>query len=418
MKAIKRNVPQYPLSLHQELILRIETLVQTGSGLGRIELDNSSDESFQSNRKWVVLVPFTIPGERVRVRIHRNHANYSEAVLLEVLEPSEYRRVPKCKLFTQCGGCQLQHMIYDEQLRFKKEAVAEVLARKAGVLCNEIQVFGSPIEFGYRSKITPHFQKPRNCSIGNIGFLRHGHRSEIVDVEQCLIARDEINAILPSIREMVKANAVKYKKGATLLLRVDDVGVHTHPQEICRQRVGELEFLFPAGAFFQNNACILPQFTEYVTRVASSSGANRLLDVYCGCGVFGLCAAKHFIEVIGIEIDPESRYWAEENAKRNNITNARFISGQAEKIFTQVTCEANHTVVILDPPRAGCSRCFLEQLIRFSPKAIVYVSCHPATQARDIQQLLSAGYCVKEVAVFDLFPQTYHVESVVTLVKK
>ena len=417
MSKADRKERTYPFPYHHELVLRIETLTHTGSGLGRVSLEEAPACGGKNRGGWVVQVPFTIPGELVRARVFRNHANFSEADVMEILEPSEHRRPARCKLFMQCGGCQLQHIAYQQQLLFKKRGVEEALHRGAGVVCEVSRVVGSPVEYGYRTKITPHFQKPRGGVVDAIGFLRHGQMHKLVDVEHCPIARDEINSALPLIREQVRARATRYKNGATLLLRADDHGVHCQPHEICRQRVGGLEFLFPAGAFFQNNTHILPELTAHVTRTAKNTGASKLLDVYCGSGLLGLCAAKEFSEVIGVEIDEDSVLWAQQNATHNRIANARFFCGDAEKIFAHAPADARDTVVVLDPPRAGCSESFLAQLINYAPCAVVYVSCHPATQARDIKEMLAAGYNVREVAVFDLFPQTHHVESVVLLTK-
>lgn len=402
----------WPFAYHQELELEIETLTQTGEGLARTEVQSVAGEL----SRWVVLVPHTIPGERVIARVFRNQKNLSHADLVRVLRPSAQRVAPRCKLFGTCGGCQLQHMSYTAQLEWKRRGIQETLQRLARVDVEVEPVVPSPRQYGYRTKITPHFTAPRAGEIGAIGFLRAGTRHTLVDVEHCPIAREEINQVLPSLRHQVRARAARIKRGATLLLRVSDAGVHSQAHEICRQRVGDLEFLYPAGSFFQNNADILPEFTEYISREAASTGARHLLDVYCGCGLLGLCAARHFESVTGVEISEESLHWARQNAAHNGITNACFIAGDAGAIFAHAP-RAEETVVVLDPPRAGCTEQFLHQLVQYRPMAIVYVSCHPATQARDACVIMREAYRISRVRPFDLFPQTSHCECVITFVR-
>lgn len=402
----KKFVPD-PFPYHHELELRVDTLTNLGHGLGRVN-------------DWVVMVPYALPNELVRVRIYRNHKNYSDADLLEVLEPSSERVEPQCSLFGTCGGCQYQNFTYEAQLDWKKNQVQELLLHMAGVSDAQVaDVISSPNLYGYRSKITPHFQRPRAGKIGPIGFLHAAKRSEIIDVSHCPIASPKLNEALESVRAEVHAKAKSYKKGATLLLRESATGdVLTDAQEICQEQVGELKFLFPAGDFFQNNPSILLSFAEYVKGEAANFGTQRLVDAYCGSGFFGLSCASEFDSVVGIEVSEGSITWAKENARINGIENASFVKGSAESIFEQLDHDSgSDTTVIIDPPRKGCSREFLEQLFQFSPKGVVYISCNPATQMRDLKLFQEAGYKLATVQPFDLFPQTRHLECVITLTK-
>ena len=179
--------------------------------------------------------------------------------------------------------------------------------------------------------------------------------------------------------------------------------------------MGELVFSFPAGEFFQNNPSILESFTQYVGRKASENGVHNLVDAYCGSGLFCLSAASRFEQAVGIEVSEFSVQYAIENAKANDIKNTRFVLGDAASIFSQIDFGGSDSSVIIDPPRKGSSEEFLNQLIAFGPQKIVYVSCNPATQMRDLQILTDRGYKVEEVQPFDLFPQTKHLECVVTL---
>ncbi|MEM1296983.1 MAG: methyltransferase domain-containing protein, partial [Verrucomicrobiota bacterium] len=269
------------------------------------------------------------------------------------------------------------------------------------------------------SKITPHFQKPRSGKIGPIGFLHTAKRSQIIDVPECPIASPALNKNLSSIRKDVKKRANSFRKGATLLLRESATGaVLTDAHEICEEQVGNLKFLFPAGDFFQNNPSILSSFVGYVKSQAQTFSSPKLVDAYCGSGFFGLSCASEFESVIGIEVSEGSIAWAKKNAQINQIENASFIKGSAEAIFDHLEENSgSETTVIIDPPRKGCSREFLEQLFEFSPEGVVYISCNPATQMRDLKLFQEANYQLKKVQPFDLFPQTRHLECVITLSK-
>jgi len=183
------------------------------------------------------------------------------------------------------------------------------------------------------------------------------------------------------------------------------------------EKVGELTFSFLAKDFFQNNPFILPDFTDYAAKQATHSNNKFLIDAYCGSGLFALSLAKHFDKVKGIEVSETSTSWAHQNAKLNNIDNTEFIAASAEAIFKSIDFPAKQTTVVIDPPRAGCSQEFLDQLFNYAPNTCVYISCEPATQMRDLKYFLESGYKIKDIQPFDLFPQTRHLECIVTLTK-
>jgi len=487
---VAKKFNAYPFAYHAEIELEISTLTNRGHGLGRVELPEELEPNEMENagrsgndaapnkkglpdarptdlaqsknslsgraaseppankmglRPWVVMVPFTLPGERVRVRVFRNHKNYSEADLLKVLRASPHRVEPRCELFGECGGCQYQHLDYAEQLAWKRRQVEELLQHMAGIAHPVAPVIASPRQFGYRSKITPHFKVGRP----HIGFLRQGTRFDVVDVPQCAIATPEINARLAEVRERTRERLIRgeYKRDATLLLRHAAEGVTTDYDAVITEEVGGVQPLlsgeesrsqtgpprptdegssgvsgrltlrFLARDFFQNNPFILPAFTGYVREQAAGSGARFLVDAYCGSGLFALSAASAFERVAGVEISESSIRFAQENAAANGIANARFLAGDASAIFAGLDFPANETAVIIDPPRRGCDETFLKQLFAFGPRAVVYVSCDPATQMRDLRFFLEAGYTLNAVQPFDLFPQTRHLECVITLTR-
>lgn len=487
----KKKFNDQPFAYHQEIELEITTLTNLGSGLGRVQIGPNDEsapgtarstpsEAPSENREsknenpsgWVVMVPFTLPGERVRARVFRNHKNFSEADLVEVLKASPDRVTPKCPLFGRCGGCQYQHLSYEGQRVWKQRQVAELLEHMAGITFPVSPVVASPREYGYRSKITPHFAAPRRSwdagrgvadlsastdrtvpdstgaagegrSTGSgqgdsalhqpriepfpIGFLRQGTRFDIVDVPKCPIATDAINLRLGAVREAVHAKAASYTRGATLLLREASGEVTTDYDAIITETIADedserrgaaaLKLHFLARDFFQNNPFILPAFTRYVREQAAASGARFLVDAYCGSGLFALSAASAFERVAGVEISETSARFARENATANGITNATFMAADAAAIFAGLEFPSADTAVIIDPPRKGCDEVFLKQLFAFGPRAVVYVSCDPATQMRDLKLFLSAGYVLTAAQPFDLFPQTRHLECVLTLRK-
>lgn len=411
----KKTFNDHPFAYHQVIELEISTLTNLGSGLARHALPDGAGS-------WVVMVPFALPGEKVKARVFRNHKNYSEADLVEVLIPSPSRKEPTCPLFGKCGGCQYQHLGYEAQLEWKRRQVGELLSHMAGLEHPVNPVIGSPREYGYRSKITPHFQCGREHRAGAdtpIGFLRQGTRFDIVDVPRCGIATDPINARLQSLRAEVRAkiDAGEYERGATLLLRDASGTVSCDYDEIITEDVAGLKLRFLARDFFQNNPFILPAFTGYVREQAASSGARHLVDAYCGSGLFALSCARAFDKVAGVEISESSVQFARENAAANGITNATFKAGDASAIFAGLDFPAADTAVVIDPPRKGCDESFLNQLFTFGPRMVVYVSCDPATQMRDLTHFAAAGYKLTAVQPFDLFPQTRHLECVTTLVR-
>ena len=454
----KKKFSDRPFAYHQEIELEITTLTNLGAGLGRVPLPADlgpgtcglGPSTQPPSGGWVVMVPFALPGERVRARIFRNHPNFSEADLVAVLAPAPARREPRCPLFGRCGGCQYQNLDYTEQLNWKRQQARELLRHLAGVEFDVAPVIPSPREFGYRSKITPHFGAARRsgeipnpkvqtptqpagpAAIGAvaaaadfpIGFLEQGSRFAIVDVPRCDIATDAINARLAEVRAGVRARAGagEYARGATLLLREASGRVTTDPGAVITEIIpaagpadAPLRLRFLARDFFQNNPFILPAFAAHVRDQAAASGARLLVDAYCGSGLFALAAAPRFERVVGVEVSETAIAFARENAAANGTANAAFRAGDAAAIFAGIDFPAADTVVVIDPPRKGCDERFLDQLLAFGPRAVVYVSCDPATQMRDLRRLLPAGYALAAVQPFDLFPQTRHLECVITL---
>lgn len=404
-----KHFNDHPFPYHHELELDIATLTNLGIGLGRID-------------GWVIMVPFALPGERIRARVYRNHKNYSEADLIEILRASPKRVQPSCPLFGLCGGCQYQNLEYAEQLQWKQNQVQEAFERIGSIFFPVNPTHPSPKQYGYRSKLTPHYSGSPQSSELQIGFLKCSNRSQLVDVPSCPIAMDGINQRLRIERAHLKSSypSDRHKRGGTIFLRETEEGVTTDPKAQISEKVGALHFEFCAGDFFQNNPFILSEFVDYViTQSRGTDGQNDkiqyLIDAYCGSGLFCLSASHLFKTCIGIEISESAIHWARNNAKLNHIQNCEFRVGSAENIFKEVHYKPEQTSVIIDPPRKGCDDSFIHQLLSFGPTRIVYVSCAPDTQARDLKSFIASNYKITAIQPFDLFPQTRHIENVVTM---
>lgn len=280
--------------------------------------------------------------------------------------------------------------------------------------------------YGYRTKLTPHFlpvSARREKESFPIGFYSQKDR-RILDVEECALATKAINDRLDSLREETRerynsggGGRERPDHGATLLLRQDDSGVSTDPNEELSERVGNLRFGVLAGEFWQTNAEALPLLVAHVVEEASNQGNLRsLVDCFCGGGLFAISAAHRFDKVRGLDISLKNVESARANARLNGLGDmVEFSAGKCEDLFSTVSAfSASETAFIIDPPRKGCSAEFLELLVAFGPARVVYVSCDPATQARDARHLLVRNYALRRVLPFDLFPQTRHIESVAT----
>ncbi|KIJ45053.1 hypothetical protein M422DRAFT_67222 [Sphaerobolus stellatus SS14] len=445
-----------PVPIGTEIELTVSELSSTGDSLSILPAPY---------RPWTVAVPFALPGERIRARVFRHARLVSYADLVGVESPSDELRdmsLVKCQYFGKCAGCQYQMMSYEDQLKFKKKVVDKAYENFSELLPelvpSALPTIASPKNYGYRTKITPHFDvPPKRRKTGEnadkpwdvrIGFGEKGRRA-VLDIEECPIATEVLNEALGPIREDVKRRFDTYKKGATLLLRdslvrpkPDEVEAGSEAMEsltegfekhVCitdyhaliRERVGDFLFEYPAGSFFQNNNSVLEPLTAYVREavLATETLPTHLVDAYCGSGLFSITLSPHFSRVAGVEISKESIEYAKHNAKLNKIPEDKctFHAGKAEAIFDSVKdFPAAQTVIVVDPPRKGCDLAFLNQLISFGPAAVVYVSCNVHTQARDVGIILKETenkYKLESLRGFDLFPQTAHVESVAILRK-
>ncbi len=465
-----------------EMELEIEELSSIGEGLAR-----------SPNHDHVFVIPFTLPGEKVLARVRRNApwASWSDGDLVEVLEPSTQREgiTPQCKYFGTCSGCQFQMLPYEQQLAHKKTVVERAFQNFSGLKGENIpevaETGASPLQYTYRTKLTPHFDGPsrkegRYTSVPPIGFTLKG-RKKVMDIESCPIGTEIVQEGLKRERALVAANISKFKNGATILLRettdrifdgqaseshmgnldplpspltsslatsedgrpqltltypsppFTDIKTYVRNEKgFSTEYVGSYRFTTRAGAFFQNNNSILPSFLAYIRAQAlpppsSKPEVKYLLDAYSGAGLFALTLSPLFQSVLGIEIDSSSVAHARTNAVENDVSNCGFIEADASGLFADVPYPPEQTVVVIDPPRKGCSKDFLRQLLGYGPRRVIYVSCNVNSQARDVGVIVRGGldgedavvggwrYEIESLKGWDFFPQTGHVEGVCVL---
>ncbi|MBM3841129.1 MAG: class I SAM-dependent RNA methyltransferase [Verrucomicrobia bacterium] len=353
-------------------------------------------EGVARDGEFVVFVPFVILGERVSVEIVEVKKRFARARLLQVLQASPDRTKPLCRYFGDCGGCQYQHLAYDAQLRLKHKQILDVFQRVGGFHDAGIDpVVPCPQPYGYRNRIMVRSQWDKFKQGLNIGFIRADNRL-VVDVEECQIAEPVLNQELRKVR----ANPPP-KGGLKVVLRVA-------PEN----------WQVPKDSFFQNNFHLLPKLVDLVRERIRSSGVRHLADVYCGVGFFSIELADLVESFAGVELDRMAIQAARRNAASRRRTNGEFLEGTAEAVLPSLLHRfpADQTAVVLDPPRKGCQPQTLDLLEQTQPAQIVYVSCHPATLARDVRRLCARGvYQLERVTPLDMFPQTQHVECVVDL---
>ncbi len=382
----------------QRVELDITDVAFGGDGIGRVE-------------GFVVFVPFVIAGERVEGEIVEVKKRFAFADLVRVITPSPHRVAPPCPYYARCAGCQYQHIDYARQLELKRKQIGDIFQRIGGIKQPPIEpVVGSPRQYHYRNKIVVH-------GPGKPGFWTVRGRS-IIAIDQCPIAREEINARLA---EVGAQHAVPLPD-VHLTLRADSTGkvwtfVEPPANEQAVERILGKELRVPLGSFFQINQGVIELALQHVREVFTASGCRTVVDAYCGVGLFALLLADLAGHVYGIEVDARAITAANANAERLGITNCDFYPGKTERLlfYTLRQCQSKETCLILDPPRSGCGKAVLKTLREQKPAKIIYVSCAPPMLARDVKELTKHGYRLERVTPFDMFPQTQHCEAVAEL---
>ncbi len=417
-----------------------------------------------------VFIPNAMMGERVRVRIENVHKTWASGKIVELLERSEHRINRDCPVAKLCGGCDFRHMDYEEECRLKSERVRQALNRIGGENLEELPILSAPTVDGYRNKaqypvasrkgrayagffragthdvvendrcrILPpemdqvkdivirhmnHFRIPAYDESAHTGLVRHIYVRQGVVSRQVLVCLAVNGRKLPHAQELVESLqkvagfttltlSVNTKRGNTIL---GDETIVLHGPGYIEDTLCGLTFRLSPRSFYQVNHHQAQRLYAAAIEQAQITKDDTVLDLYCGVGTITLAMAGSAGRVIGVEVIPQAVEDARENAKRNGIENVEFFCGDAGQAALELERQGIRAdVAVVDPPRKGLNADTIEALHRMAPRRIVYVSCDPATLARDVALLKERGYCVQNALAADLFPRCAHVESVVCL---
>jgi 23S rRNA (uracil1939-C5)-methyltransferase len=429
----------------ESLLLEIDSLAYGGKGIARRD-------------GYVVFVSGALPGDRVQAEVTRAKRGYAEARTVEIVRPSPDRVPERCDHGGDpCPGAPWQALPYEEQLRHKQQQVNDSLTRLGGLSAYELEPIEPAVEqWRYRNKLEYSFGECDGELV--LGYHARGRWDQVVDAEDCLLASEENNRARNEVRAWARAQelpAYDPRGGGGVLRNLVvregrrtgqlQTRLVTSPEEIPRppvdlhtvvegtgsgtdgptgalgrehlyEELSGLRFRISHSAFFQTNTEMAERLYGLAAEMAALEGSERLFDLFCGIGTLGLTMAGRAGEVWGIELVGEAVSDAEENARHNEIKNARFRVGDARKQISPLFEEAGRPdVVVVDPPRAGLSKKVVRRLIECDPSRVVYVSCNPTTLAPNAAQLGEAGYRLRRVRPVDMFPQTPHIECVALL---
>src|SRR5579875_1242414 len=427
-------------------------------------------------KKQVVFVPGALPGEEVVVEATKIHPKFAEAKIKKIRRPSPYRVKPICPVYAQCGGCQLQHLQYDQQLKEKRDIVIQALERHTKLPVGQLDIretIGMEDPWGYRNKSSFQVgEKDGKVLAGLYGLNSH----RLIHIDQCAVQHSQTNEATAIVRQILEELQIpiyheKTRKGIIRTI-VTRVGVQTGElqvilitsqkelpkkelliaeiqkrlpnvksivqningektslifgeetlklagEEYIQETLGDLQFELSARTFFQLNPVQTVKLYNEVKKAAQLTGKEKVVDAYCGVGTIGLWLADQAAEVRGMDVIPESIEDAKKNAKRHGFTNTKYVPGKAEEVLPKWVKKGwQPDVIVVDPPRTGLDRQLIQTILQVTPAKLIYVSCNPSTLAKDIQDL-SSKYEVSYIQPVDMFPQTAHVECCVLLVKK
>lgn len=346
-------------------------------------------------------MPCAAPGDLASVRIRRIGRRVCEGEIETLLEASPDRREPHCPVFGACGGCQLQHLARPAQLEAKVESVRDCLRRIGGIPWSGAIPIETGEEFGWRSRTELHVDR----GTARIGYFRPRSR-DVVPIDDCPI-------LVPELREEVRRLAASPGSSRIALAAGDD-GEVARGGELARQRVLGVDYAFRADSFWQGNRALL----EGLVRCAVGEDRGRTaVDLYAGAGLFALQLARRFETVHAVESDAASAAMLVENARANGQANVRAVGQDVEGWLARVEAPRRPDLVLLDPPRTGAGPAVIAGIARLEPGRITYVSCDPATLARDLRGFVERRFDIESIVALDLFPQSYHVEVVARLAR-
>jgi 23S rRNA (uracil1939-C5)-methyltransferase len=359
----------------------------------------------------VVFVAFAAPGELVEIEVERVHSDYLEGVVTNVLEPSPDRIEPRCALFGECGGCQLQHMTYESQLAAKESIVREQIERIGGLDSSVVRpIVAAPEPWGYRN----HLRFSTGKTHGDVGFIHRRGRG-LLKVESCPVADPWANEILPAMQGKTAAlHQVQIRRDPStgnylIAPAIEGLELESGQPHYTETLAGH-EFQVSVASFFQVNHAQAERMVQLIG-AALPVKSRLLVDAFAGVGTFAVAFADRFDRVIAIEEAPSAVKDAQVNVAATPNVDIR--KGRVEELLPALAAPPD--AILLDPPRAGCLPVVLDAINRFQPETVVYVSCNPSTLARDLRVLVDGGFQLESVTPLDMFPHTGHIESVSAL---
>jgi 23S rRNA (uracil1939-C5)-methyltransferase len=417
----------------------------------------SEGEGVGEEEGYVLFVEGALPGERVEAELLVCKKRHGIAKLRKILRPSPDRVSPPCPLFGRCGGCQLMHLSYPKQLEVKRQRVIDALERIGKIETSVEPCLPSPLPLAYRNKI----QLPIRIGSDEFALGLYSRSShDLVEIDACFIhcelGEEVFQAVQPLLkqerpllRHLLIKSALQTKQSLVILVgkkrptpplfQLAQKILKAHPSiqgvvynlqsgpenvilgpiyhtlagsDTIQERLSDLTFQISAGSFFQVNPLQAERLYAKALDFAQPTGEETVLDAYCGVGTLSLFFARKVKQVFGVECVPQAIENAKKNGEMNGISNARFVCATSEESVAKLP---PIDIALLNPPRKGCDPAFLNGIARLFPKKIIYISCDPATLARDLDHLHSCGYKVERIQPFDMFPQTAHVECVALL---
>jgi len=378
------------------MLVQIERILPGGVGLAHAD-------------GKTIFVSLAAPGDRVRVRIDREQGNLVFASVAEVIDAGPDRIEPPCPYFGRCGGCDFQQLTYRAQLNAKADIINDCLQRIAKLDTPAVDVVPSPNPWRYRARAIWQLDP----ELRTVGYYERGSR-RVCDVADCAVLVPELQMTLEKVRTSDRPTELKHLEvvsGHNSVSLAPAFGAF-QTEELTLTVAGEL-YCYNAEAFFQINQDLLPQLLQYALAQAAGETA---LDLYSGVGLFAVPLGRRFERVIAVESNATATRFAKRNIETAGLDTVNVVTATVSDWIRSTTRRTKRVdFVLLDPPRAGAESAVIKGIVDLQPSKICYVSCDPATLARDLKKLVAGGFTIQSLRGFDMFPQTHHVETVVHL---